>query len=681
MLKTTVILAAGTMAAALLTGAAQAQVDPPLDPADAQTAFRYIGVAPAPPFPPGCTFTTPFCPFAPTWTGSDLLGPAPIPPGLQGLCVYESTGGLVSELDNLVALGCLTSVEPDLMAVTPFSVGGGTESPRTGAAGEVQQPAAPQPFEALVWEPLRDNFLAQAGALPPAAAPVEPLVRLTLLDTQPTAVLDQPGNALHGFTLAEMAEDLICTGENRCGVDIRTRLALPYIDFCPGCTDPNGGYFGTIGELAAAIRAEVSDWEQANEISERRLVLNLSIGWDPQFGQLSLLEPTPAPVLAVFRALQDASCRGALVLAAAGNRFSGPDNTPGPLLPGGWETLPAPDLAYCQANLDPDDVDASDFPDGPAYRPLVYAAGAVDIANRPVLTRVRGEPPRVAYGMQAVTGVVIGIDEEPTEVQTGTSVAAVIASAAAAAGWAYQPDTPAFRLMSQVDLAGDVLPRNAQFCFPPGNAQCNRKVRRLNVCTAVDAVCATDPAGLCPPAGSFACDKPPVTPPPLPFDQIQALFDDPGIPRVSVTELTSILSSPEECGEQWVLRAHPLDIVDVPCPQRQFYGMQAAPWTNPQPASQPCPTCTGEYASPGNLYLEIADEFGGEVSDVTLVCGNLGLRLPDALLPLPADGRFLVTNVPEACAGRLQVAYRVLGTSPDATVSAFSRVMVYSSAP
>jgi hypothetical protein len=376
-------------------------------------------------------------------------------------------------------------------------------------------------------------------------------------------------------------------------------------------------------------------------------------------------------------------CRGAIAIAASGNRISGPENTPGPLLPGGWEELAAPSFALCRSRLEPGVVDPANFPTTPVYRPLVYGAGAVSFDDSRVEARTLGEPPRVAFGDHAVGEALIDGSSGPTELQTGTSVAALIVSAAAAAAWHYRDDMPGFKLMLPANLGGRSLGRAPQYCYPPGPAACGGSVRRISVCGSVAAACNANPPGpLCPPPGSFSCSGQPTEPPALPFTEIEALFDDASIPQVSIAQLTRQTTGHEECGAGWVLRSDPDDVLDDPCPHLQYYGIQATPWTDGQPSSQPCPPCTGNFHSPGNLYIEIADEFIGDVSDVTLVCGNLGFRLPDDTLPLSPDGRYLVTGIPEACAGRLQVAYRVLRPGSDGTVSAITRVLVYTeSAP
>ena len=256
----------------------------------------------------------------------------------------------------------------------------------------------------------------------------------------------------------------------------------------------------------------------------------------------------------------------------------------------------------------------------------------------------------------------------------GASVAALVVSAAAAAAWHYSDAVPAYKLMANVYKSGPSLQRLAQVCLPPGPAACTLPVRRISACNAVKAACDAHLGALCPPPGSFSCATAPTQPPDLPFTEIDALFDDATIPRVNIATLTAVTTAPNaarrgECGT--ILRRRQSG------PHLQYYGIQATPWTDGQPASQPCPTCTGRFHSPGNLYIEIAEEFRGSVSDVTVLCGNLGFRLPDTTLPLAPDGRYLVTGIPEACASKLQVAYRVLSDDTDGTVSALTRVLVY----
>ena len=76
---------------------------------------------------------------------------------------------------------------------------------------------------------------------------------------------------------------------------------------------------GTLGDLAQAVRREVVAWSPS--AATHRLVLNLSLGWSPaRFGGSGTEANFSPPVLAVYRALQDASCRQVLTVAAAGKR-------------------------------------------------------------------------------------------------------------------------------------------------------------------------------------------------------------------------------------------------------------------------------------------------------------------------------------------------------------------------
>jgi hypothetical protein len=105
-------------------------------------------------------------------------------------------------------------------------------------------------------------------------------------------------------------------------------LALPMVT--PTIATPAlGGFFGYQSQLAASLQAAVSDWKAhnagaaaADETPHERLVINVSLGWEPIYGG-AVPAAGPAglapPVRAVYDALQHAACNGALVFAAAGN--------------------------------------------------------------------------------------------------------------------------------------------------------------------------------------------------------------------------------------------------------------------------------------------------------------------------------------------------------------------------
>lgn len=208
-----------------------------------------------------------------------------------------------------------------------------------------------------------------------------------------------------------------------------------------------------------------------------------------------------ADALAVLEELEAAACQGALLVAAAGNNPLVSPQRRGPMLPAAWETLPAPDAARCGELLGPTAVLPSNAPAG-AYRPLVYAAGGVNDNDSPiVLTREDGLARVVApasllaafpanrseAGYAAVCGIgTAGGLCDHTYPMTGTSVAAAVVSAAAAAVWAYQPTWDAHQVMDAVYASGAALDP-VQASFSQGATSLGtsaERVHRVSICRA-----------------------------------------------------------------------------------------------------------------------------------------------------------------------------------------------------
>ncbi|MCP4655044.1 MAG: hypothetical protein GY856_06450, partial [bacterium] len=270
----------------------EGQVDP------ACATWRWVGLKTDPNAP---------CPPATGWTSTTLsCSPANPPPGLRRFCLYQ--GGDVNDLLALVP-GELQSIEQDCLAVIP-------------AGGEIEQ---------ATWSELAEHFHNQAGGM--LTDPVSAPVRLALIDTAATrtaAVGSYPGNSAHGYTLANLADNLLCDGDPNCVVDLTAQLALAYLSFDYAVAslslrdDVDGGYAGTLFDLARAVRCEVEAWEQ--NPGNPHLVLNLSVAWNGELfgGHETLVDDMPLDVQAVYRAIGDAVCRGVVVVAAAGNVTGGP---------------------------------------------------------------------------------------------------------------------------------------------------------------------------------------------------------------------------------------------------------------------------------------------------------------------------------------------------------------------
>jgi hypothetical protein len=333
-------------------------------------------------------------------------------------------------------------------------------------------------LDAKAWEP-GETFLAQAGK--PKTLPLDnqQSVRLAFLDTQPSSegVPTSQGHSPHGYTLARIAQQLVCTQEPkaRCAAQITTRLALPILYF--NAKKPKesyidvkqGGYLGMQSDLAQAIRDEVDAWQEnlATGGSQRHLVLNLSMAWDGElFGGLDneRIAEMRAGTQAVYFALQYATGFDALVLAAAGNQKVEPCENYGPLLPAAWEREAPREAACPGAEAEP--------------KPLLYAVGGIDAGKeRLANARPGGMPQRAAFGE---TGLFIG-----------SSVATAIASSIAAVVWNSSPGLTSHEVMHVLDTRGESLSFKADFWFGSSAPLISQApwVHKLSLCAALGLPC------------------------------------------------------------------------------------------------------------------------------------------------------------------------------------------------
>jgi hypothetical protein len=349
------------------------------------------------------------------------------------------------------------------------------------------------------WVPFSESFLEQAGK------PGEPLeiknrrgVRLAFLDTQPTGVgapAERPQGKLtseHGYTLAHMARNLVCSPEksDECAALITTRLALPIQKFNPKSRKKtkidtlHGGSIGTQSDLANAIWDEVDAWRRdlGTEGAPQKLVLNLSVGWDGEsFGGLDEKEVAElhAGTQAVYWALRYASSLdNVLVLAAAGNACKSCEReSVGPLLPAAWEE-DAPTAESCEPP-----------------KQLLYAVGGVNAAGRPLENaRVNGMPRRAAYG---TSGVVPALTPgHSTHMFTGTSVATAVVSSVAAIVWDTLPRRTPGEIMGLLQESGDDLTARdsnvrTNFFFGASTFALGQPpaVSRISLCPALRKAC------------------------------------------------------------------------------------------------------------------------------------------------------------------------------------------------
>lgn len=282
----------------------------------------------------------------------------------------------------------------------------------------------------------------------------------------PGDVEPRSGSSLHGRAVGLAIRNVVCPEgrEGACPLDV-TNYEVLDID------SSGGGSYGNVSKLATAIH-------RASDAAEGNLVINLSLGWHPDFALRNPDSETPAfktQTLAVEAALNWARCHGALVIAAAGNSDDGPDVDSTSLLS---------DPMY-PARLDQRRGWTCFGRRAEVEEPVVYAVGAVgpgdlDVAN----TRERAVAALVGPG-HAVTfdnseGNIDG-DFRNIPVGTGSSFGAASASAVAALVWAYLPSLTPPQVMDIVRATAVDLGRRPDF----RDRNDTGNVRRVSACNAV----------------------------------------------------------------------------------------------------------------------------------------------------------------------------------------------------
>ena len=599
------------------------------------------------------------------WVGSKLFGDTAstwnMPRGLAPFCAYDwkyGPGGLPQPPTRLVDALKLT-VDP--------------QTARMDRDCQVVAPLGTSSNIRASWQTLHADFHAQTGqlaTLPPSGTllPVAD-IRVAVVDSSPhsyaagEAVEDRLG---HGHAIGRIIRELGCPdGSPVCISHVANHLALPQVTQTVKDL-AHGGYFGEQTQLARSIHAAVSDWRSHNAgnvppgmpaTPQPRLVINLSLAWDGRYGGPYKANPATelsAPIYAVHAAITHAVCRGALVLAAAGNDPGGPEDLPGPMYPAAWEQKPAPTLAECDAFEEPGYPEQGALPVFPSagapYWPLVFGVGGVrgddlKLEN----TRPGGRPRLAAPGAHALAA---DVDSSgtlvPTDVLTGTSAATAAVSGIASTVWGYRPILTAPELMELVRQGSVDLDVPADYCL--GGRPCpwpttdpRRGIRRVNLCRALNEVCAAG-GGRCPAAGKLPkCAARPAYGAPLPLLGTAAWAAiEAGVKKVvSGSALTEDLPPLAVC-KQSALRSNRYIYEPTVCPFRQYYGIPVRPWTNPQPSKNPCTVCLADYtpeesltatSASMTLYISIDSEYALRTLDSPslLLNGMYEIDLSDVL--------------------------------------------------
>ncbi len=326
----------------------------------------------------------------------ETSNPVAVPGAVGAYCLYTWTEASVPTAAKIMyglpaidATGAMGWLDPDCHVVAPLA---GCDPP---------VPSSPATSIANYMGQRRvDHFFAQSEPMP-----IVPIrtdsgageVYVAMVDTAVNldgAMGPGTGTSHHGRVLGGIVRTLTCRSASNCAAVISNHLALDVVS--PGVQDKVcGGNFGYQSVLAEAIDGAVDGFQtfKAKQFKPQkaRLVINLSVGWDPRYscddsmgGVCQLTEGARL----VRAALRRAACAGALIIAAAGNKSSGPDQGTGFMLPAAWMSEPALTSEMCakgQYDIDFDPEDPTNFElwggvssPGWQHPPLVWAVGGVD---------------------------------------------------------------------------------------------------------------------------------------------------------------------------------------------------------------------------------------------------------------------------------------------------------------
>lgn len=382
-------------------------------------------------------------------------------------------------------------------------------------------------------------------------------IDVTLLDTVPLGAAN-PVNK-HGLQLAAVIDRIACpVYDPGCSGAIRNLLAMPRENWVDEPDWSRGGHHGTQGDIAMAVYQAVGEWEArlGSPSASDRLILNLSLGWDRD--AQGAFNTGRAATMALISALEYARCKGALVFTAAGNNADEacPGSHTGPLAPAMFEEHPALDALACASEGYSGGGSGLPVFGTSSYTPLVYAVGAVDGLDQPLVnSRAGGQPRLVATGINGVNA------SSGFKALSGTSVASAVASATAALIWSYDETRTPDEVAELLHSTGWATGATADFSLAGTPAPMD--VRRISVCAALDQACAGEPPFLCPQPGCAA----------------EAPLSDAGLGDFS-TQVDLVLATA-------TVDAYTGAVTEVPI-------CLPGPWTNladPQPEVPVCPYC------------------------------------------------------------------------------------------
>lgn len=520
--------------------------------ADACPETRMVGLDPTP--ATNCPSST-----DPNWQLKNLFPYGAASPELRNYCAYDWVASGSPTVGTLPKAGHPSPrhwLTADCQVVAPFS----------------------HPYERRNAAMFETAFLDQVQAL--AAPPVgggHP-TKVIVADTAPGAAFPfgTAGRAGHGRAMSALVRRLACPQNGRpgtfCGAEVATEVALPMIRTPTGHRADlvNGGFFGRFTDIASAVHLGLHRGLARGTASG--IIINLSLGWDGRWGgeiPATGWQDLPPPVRAVYSALAEARCRQALVIAATGNDAGGPDRTLGAAYPAAWESEPAPDAPRCAP------LGGGGSVPGALHNPLVFGVGGVDGADQTLINARPGDAPRIV-----APAAHMSVSQGPhyqSPLYSGSSVAAAVATSAAAMAWTYQPWLNAEQVMDLVH--GRAVSLGSVNCVV--GVGCFYPPRRVSVCRTVEAACA-----------GGVCTAPVCAPSPAFRDARAHGFSTAGVPAPPSYTMTSLtrVTPGLPCTRDIV--GATAATTTFPCPSSQLYSAYASPFSGPQPGPRYCPSCS-----------------------------------------------------------------------------------------
>lgn len=485
----------------------------------------------------------PACPQPATgsWKVSELLPAMPADLGLTPMeggrrfCAYEWTGKGTGAKELAAMLPPEAQATPDPPVITGLGLD-----------------AAKEQLRLVSLYQNRGVTLEGAQASPVVVAVVDSAPRNA---AQPVGALTV-GRSPHGTTVGLVIHQMVCpklpVGDPGCPVRLSPQLALDsVIEGGDVREEAGGGNVGTLSSVARAVIQGLLDWAAFRKTNpEARLVVNLSIGWDPA---MVSDEATSAGMAAVLAALRFAERNGALIVAAAGNRSGGVAESPGPMFPARWEATQK--STGCAPGAQG------------ACPPLLYAVAGVDDEGRP-LTNVRAEGiPRLAANGLQVTVSPGQFGDGTFPALTGSSMAAAAVSGAAAAVLAARSGITREEVVALLYTGGKPTGLTADFC--PGTLSgCKASVRVVG-----------------PGSADLPLSVPEASPRSAVFEELATVTPD---EVATITVQVTAVDAPA-CGEGYRLAGG-----DAEAACADVAGLRAprAVLVHPQPGSPGCDVCT-----------------------------------------------------------------------------------------